>query len=283
MSSAPFKEASTSQIRHQQLGPTKDSMAEPTTAGTFSKFMQLPKELRDAVWRYAMPEDVPELLFYGGPDSLEEGDEGMVNTGYPALMHVCSESRVMAKRDTYFEYSRNAEAEIPRRKFRPELDMQYLTVWDAENAAPAPGCRHVTGLGIMQMRYQWMCSFETYTHLMPADAVAPAAEESAATIAVTPWATTGGLLDDYAPGSSACAGPRYRARVRLVDAEALVDASKAEGMRKMEQYMHNVHKARCDIDPSLDPDRPRPHFRMGVFEMWLKDKRGSLGWHPADY
>ena len=299
MSPTPSKEAgTTSQVQQQRLDPTKDTMAEPTTAATFPRFMQLPKELRDAVWRYAMPEDVPEILFYDGPGSLEDDEEDpvMVNTGYPALMHVCSESRAVARRETYFDYSRNAEAEIPMRTFRPDLDMQYLTVWDAEDAAPAPGCRHVTGLGIMQMRYQWMCSFETYTHLMPADAVAPAAGEGeaggeaaatatdkAATIAVTPWATTGGLLDDYAPGSSACAGPRYRARVRFVDAEALVDASKAEGMRKMEQYMHNVYRARCEIDPALNPDCPRPHFRMGVFEMWLKDKRGSLGWHPADY
>ncbi|KAK8001534.1 hypothetical protein PG991_013756 [Apiospora marii] len=278
MSSTPSQEAgTTSQVQHQRLDPTKDTMAEPTIAtGTFPMFMQLPKELRDAVWRYAIPEDVPELLFYDGPGSLWEDDGEdpvMVNTGYPALMHVCSESRVVARRETYFDYSRNAEAEIPMRKFRPDLDMQYLTVWDAEDAAPAPGCRHVTGLGIMQMRYQYMCSFETYTHLMPADAVAkPAAGEDAAaanaTIAVTP---------------SAGAGPRYRARVRFVDAEALVDASKAEGMRKMEQYMHNVYRARCEIDPALDPDCPRPHFRMGVFEMWLKDKRGSLGWHPADY
>ncbi|KAK7954611.1 hypothetical protein PG996_015419 [Apiospora saccharicola] len=290
MSLTSSKEPGTSPAQQQPLDPTKDLTAEPTTAAaTFLKFMQLPKELRDAIWRYAMPEDVPELLFYNGPASMEEDNNEesvMVNTGYPALMHVCSESRVVAKRETCFDYSRNAEAEIPMRKFCPDLDMQYLTVWDAEDAEPAPGCRHVTGLGIMQMRYQWMCSFETYTHLMPADAVAPAVEEGAAkaaTIAVTPWAATGGLLDDYAPGSSACAGPRYRARVRFVDAKALVDPSKAEGMRKMEQYMHNVYKARCDIDPSLDPDCPRPHFRMGVFEMWLKDKRGSLGWHPTDY
>ncbi|KAK8040886.1 hypothetical protein PG994_013893 [Apiospora phragmitis] len=245
-----------------------------------------------------MPEDVSELLFYDGPETLstdeEESSSVMVNTGYPALMHVCAESRAMAKRENYFEYSRNVDMEIPMRKFHPELDVQYLTVWDAEDAAPAPGCRHVTGLGIMQMRYQWMCSFETYTHLVPAASVATAAggaaegaaEGAAATttpVAVTPWAMTGGLLDAYAPGTSTSAGPRYRARVRSVDPELLVDESEAERLRKMEQYMWNVFNARCGIDDSLDPTCPRPHFRTGVFEMWLKDKKGSPGWYPADY
>ncbi|KAK7966490.1 uncharacterized protein PG986_000767 [Apiospora aurea] len=278
-------------------------MAEPTTTtGAFSRFMQLPKELRDAVWAYALPEDVPELLFYDGPEMLptdERASSVLVNTGYPALMHVCAESRAVAKRETYFEFSRDADAEVPRRRFRPELDVQYLTVWDAEDAAPGPGCRHVTGLGIMQMRYQWMCAFETYTHLVAADSVpaAPGAAAAAgrdsatdkitATVAVTPWATTGGLLDDHAPGTSRSPGPRYRSRVRFVDVGSLLlsrsGVAETERFQKMEQYMHNVYKARCEIDPSLDPDSPRPHLRMGVFEMWLKDSNGSPGWHPADY
>ncbi|KAK8066594.1 hypothetical protein PG997_013341 [Apiospora hydei] len=249
-------------------------MAEPTTTtGAFSKFMQLPKELRDSIWAYALPEDVPELLFYDGPELLltdERASSVLVNTGYPALMHVCAESRAVARRETYFEFSRDADAEVPRRRFRPELDVQHLTVWDAEDAAPGPGCRHVTGLGIMQMRYQWMCAFETHCyccrHAVGDDR---------------------GLLDDHAPGTSRSPGPRYRSRVRFVDVGSLLlsrsGVAETERFQKMEQYMHNVYKARCEIDPSLDPDSPRPHFRMGVFEMWLKDSNGSPGWHPADY
>ncbi|KAK8031928.1 hypothetical protein PG990_001662 [Apiospora arundinis] len=268
-------------------------------AATFPSFMNLPKELRDEIWQYAMPEgDVPELLFYGGPED-DEADGGppiMVNTGYPVLMHVCAESRALAQRATYFQYSRNADMKIPMRRFRPDLDVQYSGVLDEGHVPPAPGCRHVTGPGVTRMRYHWMCSFETYTHIVPPEAVASGGGEgetrgdkassssSSTAVSITPWS-----LPLAWGHRSPIVGPRYRARVRFVGngggsvESTLTDEREVARLRKMERHMHRIYEARCEIDPAMDPDNPRPRFRTGVLEMWLMDPDGGgCSWHAVD-
>ncbi|KAK8110770.1 uncharacterized protein PG998_007227 [Apiospora kogelbergensis] len=256
-------------------------MAESSTVkGAASpSFNELPTELRLAIWTFALPdEDAPELLFYGGPE--DQQGPIMVNTGYPVLMHVCAESRAVALRETYLEYSRNAGMKIPRRRYRPDLDVQYINLRHDGQTLPAPGCKHVTGSGILQMHYQWLCSLETYTFAVPPEAVSGGTKE-------TGLDRTTGRARPYMlppPERGRRGGPRYRARVRLVGPkESLVDEAQKVIWDKIERHMHNVYKARCEIDPALDPENPRPQVRAGVFEMWMQDQEGVYGWHAPEY
>ncbi|KAI0172195.1 hypothetical protein GGR52DRAFT_573335 [Hypoxylon sp. FL1284] len=113
-----------------------------TRAPTFSRFNDLPAELRYMIWRFALPGDIPEVCI---PWPLEEGptrsDNGhelprrpkflepfLVDTDFPVLMHVCRESREMAVSCTRFRYSPIAGCRVPFRAFRPELDILYVSV-----------------------------------------------------------------------------------------------------------------------------------------------------------
>lgn len=104
--------------------------------GSRSPFDELPFELKELVWQYAMPEPLPEvaLLPSGlrpitplGPRPDDSAEHSLIiNTAYPVLMHVCREWRVFAKAKTSFRYSQVALMDVPTRPFHPDLDVLYI-------------------------------------------------------------------------------------------------------------------------------------------------------------
>ncbi|KAI1764274.1 hypothetical protein GGR53DRAFT_328445 [Hypoxylon sp. FL1150] len=107
----------------------------------FTKFNELPTELRFMVWRFSLPDDIPEICI---PWPMEEApvprgselesrrpkflEPFLVDTGFSVLMHVCRESREAAISYTRFRYSPVAGCPVPFRAFRPDLDILYVSV-----------------------------------------------------------------------------------------------------------------------------------------------------------
>ncbi len=71
----------------------------PASKMAFSLFAHLPFELREQIWTFAMPDDVPEVRILEDADllpptgQLESPECLLVRRAYPALMHTCHESR----------------------------------------------------------------------------------------------------------------------------------------------------------------------------------------------
>ncbi|KAI1844721.1 hypothetical protein JX265_007020 [Neoarthrinium moseri] len=104
-------------------------------------FDDLPHELKELIWLYALPDEVPEMATYPaglrpilplGPRPDDEAECLVIHTAYPVLMHVCREWRDFAARRTMFRYSQVAGMEVPTRPFRPDLDVLYLPGRDAD-------------------------------------------------------------------------------------------------------------------------------------------------------
>ncbi|XXG98916.1 Nem1-Spo7 phosphatase regulatory subunit [Hypoxylon texense] len=108
----------------------------------FTIFNDLPAELRYMIWRFALPDDSPEVCI---PWPLEEvplrrDPDGeiprrsrflepfLVDTDFPVTMHVCRESREVAISSIHLRYSPVAGCPVPFRAFRPELDTLYVSV-----------------------------------------------------------------------------------------------------------------------------------------------------------
>ncbi|KAI0484518.1 hypothetical protein GGR56DRAFT_28374 [Xylariaceae sp. FL0804] len=109
-------------------------------ATRFSNFSALPPELRHIIWAFALPPDVPELhvlqVHKIRPTTASPSASGMdmdepcvplVHTAYPVLMHVCHESRRIAVSQTDLRQSPEARCLVPVRRFRPDLDVLYVS------------------------------------------------------------------------------------------------------------------------------------------------------------
>ncbi|KAI1381610.1 hypothetical protein F4677DRAFT_403607 [Hypoxylon crocopeplum] len=103
-------------------------------AGTphFSVFGSLPPELRDMIWDFALPDDIPELYMRPPQPTSTSKAPGesaplTVCTGFPALMHACREARELATSRIRLRYSLPAQCEIPYRALRPELDIVQIS------------------------------------------------------------------------------------------------------------------------------------------------------------
>jgi hypothetical protein len=101
-------------------------------AQTFTLFGRLPLELRLMIWRFALPDDEPEVFILRGvhmpSGNEEEPPEAMtVDTAFPALMHTCRESRdfVLRRGGLRFRPCPEAGCDSPFRDFRPELDTVF--------------------------------------------------------------------------------------------------------------------------------------------------------------
>ncbi|KAI5865181.1 hypothetical protein GGS23DRAFT_413132 [Durotheca rogersii] len=112
----------------------------------FPQFGALAPELRDIIWAYALPDDTPEVCIPWPleefPASSRENDDGggfaapwpepldplLVDTGFPALMHTCRESRAVAEARTRLRWSPLARCATPFRAYRPDLDELYMSV-----------------------------------------------------------------------------------------------------------------------------------------------------------
>ncbi|KAI0388049.1 hypothetical protein F5Y04DRAFT_16731 [Hypomontagnella monticulosa] len=117
-------------------------MSENIPSPVFTKFVELPIELRYIIWELNLPDDIPEVCIPWPleevPSRWEPGDGAsgrnkylqplLVDTAFPTLMHVCRESREAAQSHTRFRYSPIANCFVPFRAFRPELDILYVTL-----------------------------------------------------------------------------------------------------------------------------------------------------------
>ncbi|KAI0008740.1 hypothetical protein F4779DRAFT_618266 [Xylariaceae sp. FL0662B] len=91
-------------------------------------FERLPPELRNMIWKLALPDDVPEVCLPEQPIQVGIGTGALfVNTAYPMLMHLCSESRKFAMSEARFVYSRDTDCRIAIRDFRPDFDVLQIT------------------------------------------------------------------------------------------------------------------------------------------------------------
>lgn len=119
---------------------TGTELARPTlfTLSPFN-FTGFPFELRHLIWGFALPDDEPEVLILEAEHVLERPVGGtapmMVDTAFPALMHVCRESRnfVITNAGRFGIHTRicpegaagGCTISVPCRPFRPELDTMY--------------------------------------------------------------------------------------------------------------------------------------------------------------
>lgn len=102
-------------------------------AGVFTLFGVLPSELRHLVWGLSVPDDEPEVCIHQYEDlrlhcAGEHLEPIVVETAFPALMHVCRESRAFVLRHSQvcFHFSEEAGCYVPARPFRPGLDTMFL-------------------------------------------------------------------------------------------------------------------------------------------------------------
>ncbi|KAK2729993.1 hypothetical protein CKAH01_09902 [Colletotrichum kahawae] len=101
----------------------------------FTYFQRLPMELRDAIWKLALPEDEPEVCI-AHPGMLKKGWKYprklfIVYTAYPVLMHICKESRAFTQNfnlsGVRFTTHEGTTARVPIRFFRPDFDTLFVT------------------------------------------------------------------------------------------------------------------------------------------------------------
>ncbi|KAI1416987.1 hypothetical protein F5Y13DRAFT_153514 [Hypoxylon sp. FL1857] len=108
----------------------------------FTRFNDLPLELRRIIWKLALPDDNPEICIpwplneqpssWGYEDGVSTTytkfiEPFLVDTCFPVLMHVCRESREVAISQLRFRYSTIAGCPVPFRAFRPDLDIMHIS------------------------------------------------------------------------------------------------------------------------------------------------------------
>ncbi|KAI0841228.1 hypothetical protein F5Y06DRAFT_215834 [Hypoxylon sp. FL0890] len=117
-------------------------MATDINPPLFTRFNDLPLELRRIIWKLALPDDNPEICI-PWPLNEKPSDWGyengvfvtnttflepfLVDTCFPVLMHVCRESRELAVSQLRFRYSPIAGCPVPFRAFRPDLDIMHIS------------------------------------------------------------------------------------------------------------------------------------------------------------
>ncbi|KAF5492017.1 hypothetical protein CGCS363_v010939 [Colletotrichum siamense] len=88
----------------------------------------LPPEIRAMVWKFSLPDDVPEVCIFQKPSIFATSvfSTLVVDTAFPALVHVCRETRYFVFNTKIsgipFRYSDLAGCDTPYRPFRNELD-----------------------------------------------------------------------------------------------------------------------------------------------------------------
>ncbi|KAL1871357.1 hypothetical protein Daus18300_004723 [Diaporthe australafricana] len=100
-------------------------------------FKDLPVEMRSAIWAACLSNaDVQGIYFFdpedfGMKDQNEDDDEDWevereVTVAFPAIMHVCHESRQYAKSHLSFTEDPATGASVPSRPYRPATDVFYV-------------------------------------------------------------------------------------------------------------------------------------------------------------
>lgn len=95
---------------------------------------RVPPEIKIHILEFALPDDVPEVCILW-PLVLNSDDDFpslplLVDTGFPVIMHVCSEWRDLVMNTRSFgvrlRESSLAGCAVPFRAFRPDLDTLYI-------------------------------------------------------------------------------------------------------------------------------------------------------------
>ncbi|KAL1876458.1 hypothetical protein Daus18300_002702 [Diaporthe australafricana] len=122
---------------------------------TFVRFMYLPAEIREMVWREAWSHRKPEVCTHLNTESPTEGLHGFPPTQLIVdidlvLVHACHDSRAFLTSKAggvRFRYSRFAKCNVPCRAFDPTLDTLYLgwhnwdeVFWKSEHLGRHSNC-----------------------------------------------------------------------------------------------------------------------------------------------
>lgn len=169
---------------HQAQGVPLGNQSTKSTAkmSRFTLFKSLPPELRDMIWDFALPDDIPELYMRPHQSSsplkaLAPPGPLLVQTAYPVLMHVCRESRELTLSRIHLQTSKADHRAIAHRVFRPDLDIIQLsysgiapTLWFPEvwRATLAPQIQQVAleaNTLTAYMRYQLAEALQYLTSL----------------------------------------------------------------------------------------------------------------------
>lgn len=100
-------------------------------------FEDLPVEMRSAIWAACLSNADMQGIYLFDPEDFGVGDhkeddaedwevEREVAVAFPAIMHVCRESREYAKSHLSFTEDAVTGASIPSRPYRPETDVFYV-------------------------------------------------------------------------------------------------------------------------------------------------------------
>ncbi|KAK6086279.1 hypothetical protein SCUP234_02492 [Seiridium cupressi] len=92
---------------------------------SFSRFPLLPLELQREVWRAALQEGAPGLCIIFS-SSNANCFPPLADVDLHVLMHVCHESRAMARAHFGYTLRRDSEGAFASREYRPDLDVLYI-------------------------------------------------------------------------------------------------------------------------------------------------------------
>ncbi|KAH8895538.1 hypothetical protein GQ53DRAFT_820364 [Thozetella sp. PMI_491] len=113
----------------------------------FPQFAQFPAEIRLCVWEFSLPDDVPEVYIVGSvldsfsktvgssgdgeenSDLIAPGPVRKVLIGIPAILHICHESRRVARANLSFVLLKTIashQVQVPCRLYRPAFDSIFI-------------------------------------------------------------------------------------------------------------------------------------------------------------
>ncbi|KAK8042482.1 hypothetical protein PG994_012965 [Apiospora phragmitis] len=165
-------------------------------------FNTIPPEIRQAIWKFALPDDEPEvcIMWPLRPAGFNKTVEPLVvDTAFPVLMHVCREARDFAlspHSGIAFRHSKQAGHKVPYRRFRPEMDALYINRrnfdytllamaydWSGtdNDAAYWPALRHLAvEYSVFKKAWNWLPEFvfRYSRHVQKVSAVFPSSREA---------------------------------------------------------------------------------------------------------
>lgn len=100
-------------------------------------FNRAPREVKEAIWKFTLPDDEPEVCIMWPLRSQGFSQiigPFLVDTAFPVLMHVCREWRAFTlppPSGVRFRRSRLTGCQVPYRHYRPEMDALFVSAANA--------------------------------------------------------------------------------------------------------------------------------------------------------
>lgn len=122
-------------------------------------FTSLPVEVKQAIWKLALPEDKSEVCIIWPLNQIGFDQVALplvVDTCFPVLMHVCSEWRGFVLESSLsrirFRASHQAGCQTPYRPFRGDMDILYACATNFEKAVQCLGIDYEPGVGLAVLK-----------------------------------------------------------------------------------------------------------------------------------